>query len=49
VPPLPLAGAAGGAAAGAQDEASAEIADIDSRLHALQHFLRMAKSTTLAQ
>ncbi len=28
------------------DDASAEIADIDSRLHALQSFLRMAKSST---
>ncbi|PNH10242.1 Coiled-coil domain-containing protein 61 [Tetrabaena socialis] len=30
------------------DDASAEIADIDSRLHALQSFLRMAKSTSAA-
>ncbi|GLC57436.1 Centrosomal protein CCDC61 [Pleodorina starrii] len=28
------------------EDASAEIADIDSRLHALQSFLRMAKSTS---
>ncbi|KXZ44868.1 VFL3 protein [Gonium pectorale] len=28
------------------EDASAEIADIDSRLHALQSFLRMAKSST---
>jgi coiled-coil domain-containing protein 61 len=27
------------------DDASAEIADIDSRLHALQSFLRAAKSS----
>lgn len=27
------------------DEASSEIADIDSRLHALQNFLRAAKSS----
>lgn len=28
------------------DDATAEIADIDSRLHALQSFLRMAKSSS---
>lgn len=28
------------------EDASAEIADIDTRLHALQSFLRMAKSTS---
>ncbi|GFR50998.1 hypothetical protein Agub_g13324 [Astrephomene gubernaculifera] len=30
------------------EDASAEIADIDSRLHALQSFLKMAKSTSTA-
>lgn len=30
------------------EDASAEIADIDTRLHALQNFLRMAKSSAAA-
>ncbi|MEW5297225.1 MAG: hypothetical protein WDW36_000449 [Sanguina aurantia] len=30
------------------DDASGEIADIDSRLHALQNFLKMAKSSSIA-
>jgi hypothetical protein len=31
------------------DDTSAEIADIDSRLHALQNFLRAAKSASSGQ
>ncbi len=31
------------------DDATAEIADIDTRLHALQSFLRMAKSSSSGQ
>ncbi len=38
----------GGGGGGAFDDASADIADIDARLKALQSFLKMAKTSAVA-
>lgn len=39
------AGGISGGGGGVFQDASSEIADIDQRLHALQNFLKMAKSS----
>lgn len=47
-PPASGGGPASSSKTGLFDDSSAEIADIDGRLHALQNFLRLAKSSNSA-